>query len=90
VVRRITTSDDAGIFLITNLPPGTYTVTVQADGFGQKQFSDVVLEVGQNLALATALSVGGVTASQTVQATAELINKSIFRRRRFYRSPGYR
>jgi hypothetical protein len=75
-ISRDGASDEAGIFVITNLPPGSYAVTIEADGFAQKQYPNVVLEVGQHVSLDTVLSVGGVNASQTIQATTELINKS--------------
>src|SRR5262249_1343982 len=57
-IKRATTSNDEGIFVLTNLPPGDYEVNVKANGFTEKTYSSVTLLVGQTVTLDTALEVG--------------------------------
>ncbi|MGC2154222.1 MAG: carboxypeptidase regulatory-like domain-containing protein [Terriglobales bacterium] len=57
---HMTTTNSSGFYRISELPPGTYTVTVQASGFKKSENAtveiqaellrglDVVLEIGQN------------------------------------------
>jgi outer membrane receptor protein involved in Fe transport len=47
-VRRDATTNDEGLFVITNLPAGDYEVRAKAQGFAEKVFPVVTLQVGQN------------------------------------------
>jgi hypothetical protein len=68
-VARTTTSSAAGTFSLPNLPPGTYTVQVSAQGFQTLAKSGVILSVADNLnAGLFSLQVGTVAASVTVTA----------------------
>src|SRR5258708_23712140 len=40
-------SDDRGYYVIANLTPSTYTVTVKGNGLGPAQYAGVNLSVGQ-------------------------------------------
>jgi hypothetical protein len=75
-IDREVLANESGLFVITNLPPGGYAVRIEMPGFATKDYSNVVLEVGQSVTLDTALSPSGVNATQTVQASVEQINKS--------------
>lgn len=55
-VRRATTNDE-GLFELPNLLPGGYSVQVSAPGFAE-QAREVLLEVGQHMALDLALVLG--------------------------------
>ena len=68
------TSDAQGIYRISPLPPGTYTLTVTANGFSTYVQQGIALTVGLSATQNVALKVG--SAQQTVQVTAnaELIN----------------
>lgn len=59
---RTVTTDDQGNYVILSLPPSTYTVKVTANGFASKTFNNVILEVGQQLALNAGMEVGNVDA----------------------------
>jgi outer membrane receptor protein involved in Fe transport len=69
-----TTSD--GIFNLSNLSPGTYTVTVEAANFKRAVFTDVVVPVGQEVTIDAALQPGGLTETVTVAAgSEEVVNR---------------
>ncbi len=50
-VKRTTTTNDEGIFVISNLAAGDYEVRAQAQGFAERLFPLVTLQVGQISAL---------------------------------------
>ena len=62
-------SDQTGNYTIPFLLPGTYTVTVEAQGFKTESRNNVQLHVGDKLTLDMPLSVGSV--SETVTVTTE-------------------
>ncbi len=70
------TSDDNGGFKITNLDPGTYTVTVNASGFAPFTNAGIVVEVGRSTPIEVGLSLQGVTGTVQVTAEAPVINNS--------------
>jgi hypothetical protein len=67
VARQVTT-DQAGFYSITDLPPGYYTVTAEAPGFQKYESTQNKLDPTAHLALDIALAVGMTT--QTVEVTA--------------------
>ncbi len=74
-LTRTLQTDDNGNFVFLSLLPTTYTVTVDAGGFAQKTFSNVLLEVGQQLALDVDLTLGEVGAVVDVLAgEAQLVD----------------
>ncbi len=58
-----------GTYLMPALQPGSYTVTVAAQGFRQEKRTNIVLTAGQTVQVDIALSPGAVT--ETVQVAAE-------------------
>src|SRR6187455_44679 len=62
-VTRETTSNDNGVFVITNLAAGSYSVKVAATGFAEKTLPDVDLQVGQTTTLDIAVT---LTVEETV------------------------
>jgi hypothetical protein len=62
-VRRDTTTNGEGFFVIANLPVGDYEVRARAQGFAEKVFPVVTLQVGQNPTLDIPLA---LTVSETV------------------------
>ncbi len=67
---RETVSNAAGIFSFPGLTPGVYEVKVSAQGFKTSVRPSIELQVQQNLRLDFALSVGDVSESIEVSATA--------------------
>lgn len=68
-----TTGDDGG-FKVTNLDPGTYSVTVNASGFAPYNAESVAVEVGRSTELPVTVSLQGVTGTVQVTAEAPVIN----------------
>ena len=63
---RATTSSENGNYQFTQLPPGTYEVKVAGTNFKTSVVSDVIVAVGQTLALDVHLEVGGAAETVTV------------------------
>ena len=68
-ISRNVTSDAAGLYTGPNLSPGTYEITVTAQGFSTAIRSGVTLMVGQQQVLNVTMAVGQVT--QRVEVTGE-------------------
>jgi len=73
---RSVLSNQQGEYSVPALQPGTYNVTVEANGFQTVHQNGVMLEVGQQARLDLALTVGSNTESITVPANASLLNTS--------------
>ena len=68
-VAHQTTADPAGHYIIPLLPPGDYTVTVEAGGFRTLIQSGISLQIAQQAKLDLTMQVGAV--SETLQVTAQ-------------------
>ncbi len=64
-----TTSDSDGRYLFRSIPPGTYSVSAEASGFGKTLSNRFKLDINQNTTTNLTLKVAG--ASQTIQVTAD-------------------
>jgi hypothetical protein len=74
---KSTTSNADGAYLIVNLTPGDYEVTVEAANFKKSVLPAVTLTVGQRADLDIALEVGQVSEVVTISgATADLVEGS--------------
>ena len=72
-VEHDTVASAEGFYRISELPPGRYTVAVEAPGFKKSSSTDVVVEAEQPRGFDVTLSVGNVQESVTVTApTGEL------------------
>lgn len=69
-----TTSDQEGRYLLTALPPGRYTLTVELAGFKKFRQQEFELLVQQQATIDVALSVGEISTSVEVSSSAPLIN----------------
>jgi hypothetical protein len=67
---RTTTTNDRGVYRITSLSPGRYTVTASIEGFRKVVQNDQVLSVGATLGLNFTLETGVVTETVEVQSVA--------------------
>jgi hypothetical protein len=68
------TTDGEGRARVVNLQPGTYTVTINATGFGAFTQEKVVVEVGRVTSLETPLALGTQTAIVDVPSDTPVIN----------------
>ena len=75
-LERTATSDGQGGYSARQLPPGTYTVTVEVPGFTKVQNSGVSITVGGLVELPVTLSVAGGKEVVEVSSQAELIETS--------------
>jgi len=75
--QRSATTNGDGTFVVALLPPGTYTLKAEHEGFTPAEVREVVLNVNDRVALKIQLKVGAL-AGQTVDIVdgASLINES--------------
>ena len=66
-IERTTTSNEDGLYVVPNLPPGTYDVSVAATGFAGEVASNVDVSVGAKQEVSFSLKVG--QASEKVEVT---------------------
>jgi hypothetical protein len=71
---RTAQSDTTGRFLFSQLNPGTYRVSVLAQGFAAQQSASVTVAVGQIAAVNFALSLAGTSQAVTVSAQSGLMS----------------
>jgi len=74
--ERSTTLNTQGEYPLLSLPPGMYTVTVGAPGFGKLEARDQPVTVGQMQDLPITLTVSGGETVVTVTSAAELVETS--------------
>ncbi len=75
-VERTATGDGEGGYSARLLPPGTYTVSVEAAGFGKAEARDVSITVGGLVELPVALAVATGREVVEVSSQAELVETS--------------
>ena len=70
-VERQTTTNESGYYVITNVPAGLYTMTVEAPGFQKFESKDNKLDPTGDLVIEASLKVG--ESSQTVEVTGSAV-----------------
>ncbi len=74
-VRNVQTNNE-GVYQFLEVEPATYTITINASGFAEKQLTQVKVEPNRNVQFDASLGVGGATAEVTVStATQELVDR---------------
>ena len=73
---RVATGDGQGGYSVRQLPPGTYTVSVEAAGFGKVEDKDVSITVGGQVELPIALAVATGKEVVEVSSQTELVETS--------------
>src|SRR5271170_33574 len=68
-----TSKTDNDGYLLRNLPPGTYSITVGKDGFKKVEQGGILLLIDQKLRLDFALAPGATTETVTVTSEASLL-----------------
>ncbi|HZU26288.1 MAG TPA: carboxypeptidase-like regulatory domain-containing protein [Bryobacteraceae bacterium] len=69
-LTRTATTNDAGYYTITNLPPAMYSLTAEAPGFKTFESTDNKLDPSAALSLDASMTVGAATESVQVTASA--------------------
>lgn len=72
-LKRVAVTGEAGGATLAALPPGTYSVTFEIEGFSPANQDSVVLRVGQTVQVRAELS-AAVTDSITVSSTVPLVD----------------
>ena len=70
-VERQTTTNESGYYVITNVPPGLYTVTVEASGFQKFESTNNKPDPAADMVIDASLTVG--QANQTVEVSASAV-----------------
>ncbi len=60
-----------GIYNISNLNPGTYTITVESSNFKRAVYTDITVRLGETTTIDVVLETGGVTETVTIVAGTE-------------------
>src|SRR3984957_16960541 len=72
-----TTSSNAGVVQLPSLPPGTYTLVVEAKGFSGYGGENIVVAVGKDTSLGSMkLKIGNTAETVTVEGTAPLVEST--------------
>src|ERR1700678_2045994 len=72
-IIHTTTTNNNGDYVVLQLPPATYTVTVTESGFEPSKFTGIILNVDQEARVDAALGVGSVAQQVEVNSTAILL-----------------
>jgi Carboxypeptidase regulatory-like domain len=73
-LTRTAKTNDQGLYTVSFLPVGTYSLTVEHQGFQGKTLSGIILQVDQKARVDITLSVAATAATVTVNAEAPLVN----------------
>ncbi|HEY1580682.1 MAG TPA: carboxypeptidase-like regulatory domain-containing protein [Terracidiphilus sp.] len=73
-VPYTTQTNGAGVYVLSQLVPGTYAITISRSGFGNVVRSGLVVRTGDSLAQNITLTPGAVQQTVTVTGTAPLIS----------------
>jgi hypothetical protein len=71
--ERSTSTNSQGEYRIVALPPGTYSVTVEAQGFAKAAVSNLIVTVGGTAELPVSLAVAGMREEVTVSSEEALV-----------------
>jgi predicted heme/steroid binding protein len=71
-LERTANTNDTGYYIITNIPPGLYSVSVESAGFKKFETTGAKLDPSSTLSVDATLTVGAAT--ETVEVTAQAAN----------------
>ncbi len=72
-VSTRTATNEAGFYSIPNLPIGSYSLTVERQGFRRYEHKDITLNTGRVLEISVRLEIGAVTETISVTGEAPLV-----------------
>ena len=64
------TTDNTGRYLLRSIPPGTYTITAEAQNFQKETQEGIQVDVSQNISVDLALKLGSVNDTVEVKASS--------------------
>lgn len=73
-IVRTTVTDSDGVYVISGVTPGTYTLTAELSGFKAFRRPNVRLEVGKTSTVDARLALGAVSEEVTVTAAAPIVD----------------
>ncbi len=73
-IQRSFTTDAGGRYSFNQLPPATYSLVIQANGFESYRQTGIVLDAGQSATQNVALVIGAATQQVVVNAQASQLN----------------
>ena len=74
--QRSATTNDEGVFVVTSLPPGVYTIKAERQGFNTAEKRNVILNVNDQVAIRMYLKVGEISQTVEIVDGANLIDPS--------------
>ena len=75
-LSRSTETQDDGYYVFPNLPLGSYTVSMQKEGFETQRHTEVVLDAGSEATIDGQLKVGSVSTAVEVSGGAPIVDPS--------------
>ncbi len=76
-VSKTVKTDHDGVYSFLNVDPGTYSITIEAQGFEQRVFTNLVLQSRDTQRIDVKLTVGATNSTIIVQATGAVINTDV-------------
>ena len=73
---RATESNTSGVYSFASVPPGTYDLSVAAEGFESQNRTGVTLNAASSVQMDFVLNVGNIETLVTVEAIAEAVNRT--------------
>ena len=74
-VRSVVTNS-SGLYRLTDIPPGPFEITIEAEGFKKHIQPGITLDVGQTVIVNAVLELGGIEDFITVNENATILNSS--------------
>jgi hypothetical protein len=68
-IKRVTSTNGDGSYLVSAVPPGTYQLSIKAPGFKRFEASGIILRVASKARADAALQVGATNTEVTVEGT---------------------
>jgi hypothetical protein len=72
-VSRATTTNGDGLYVLSDLPVGSYTVTIQTNGFATREFKNLVVQAGRTTTVDAELKIASVGTSVTVASSSDTV-----------------
>ncbi len=73
-VSRSTATNASGLYVLSDLPPGTYELKIEQPGFAASQFTSVVLEAGRNTTIDAKMQIAGAGTTVSVNAAEDQLD----------------